>query len=280
MPIIEPKDISLKSLKGLHLWHGDLSSCSQRVRITLAEKGLDWESHPISIPKNEHATPEYQAINPKGLVPAFVHDGVLIIESKDIIQYLETTFPAPALQPDSDQDRITLQKWLNDADEEQSHLKLLSHEFLFRARKVMSSQDVDAFAAKHHNKELVAFIREWQSADIMSVERITTAVDATHGYFAELDRALAVGPWIMGEQFTLADAAWMPNVHRMSLMDWPLERTPNLSGWYERARRRPSFKTGLADWQPDGVAERFGNYVNERNHSAGVHVRNFGALAA
>jgi glutathione S-transferase len=280
MPVIEPGDQSLKNLKGLHLWHGDLSSCSQRVRITLAEKGLEWESHPISIPDNEHATPEYQAINPDGLVPAFVHDGVLMIESKDIIQYLDTAFPAPPLRPDGEEGQRQLQKWVDDADTEQSDLKLLSHEFLFRPRKKMTPEDVEAFAASHRNKELVEFIREWQSADLFSADRIAAAVDRTHAYFAELDGALSGGgPWIMGGQFTLAEAAWMPNVHRMWLMDWPLGRYPNLSAWFERARQRPSFVTGLADWEPDGVAERFRDYVSDRNARAGIHVRNFGALA-
>jgi GST-like protein len=51
MPIIEPLDKSLGHYEGLHLWHGDFSSCSQRVRITLAEKNLNWESHLISITK-------------------------------------------------------------------------------------------------------------------------------------------------------------------------------------------------------------------------------------
>ena len=92
MPIIEPADKSLKDLDGLHLWHGELSSCSQRVRITLEEKNLDWNSHIISIPKNEHATPEYQAIHPYGLVPAFVDNGVLLIESCDIIAYLDEKY--------------------------------------------------------------------------------------------------------------------------------------------------------------------------------------------
>ena len=66
MPIIEAKDPTLKNLKGLHLWHGNLSSCSQRVRITLEEKGLKWEGHLVDIPNNEHATEKYQRINPKG----------------------------------------------------------------------------------------------------------------------------------------------------------------------------------------------------------------------
>ena len=281
MPVIEPVDPNLKTLKGLHLWHGDLSSCSQRVRITLAEKALQWESHPISIPDNEHATPEYQAIHPDGLVPAFVHDGVLMIESKDIIQYLETAFPPPPLTPEGADGQRLLQKWVDCADTGQSDLKLLSHEFLFRPRKRMTPEDVAAFAASHRNEALVEFIREWQSTEMFDSARIAAAVDRTHGYFMELDDALGLGgPWIMGAQFTLAEAAWMPNVHRMWLMDWPLERYPNLNAWFERARRRPSFIAGLADWEPDGVAERFRDYVTERGSSAGIHVRNFGALAA
>jgi len=63
-------------------------------------------------------------------------------------------------------------------------------------------------------------------------------------------------------------------------MDWPLDRYPNLFSWYARAQLRPSYQSGLADWEPDGLAERFSAYVVERQGSAGVHVRNFGALAA
>jgi hypothetical protein len=41
MLIIEPLDKSLGHYECLHLWHGDFSSCSQRVRMTLAEKNLN-----------------------------------------------------------------------------------------------------------------------------------------------------------------------------------------------------------------------------------------------
>ena len=52
MPIIEPLDPTINDLIGLHVWHGELSSCAQRVRITLDEKALAWEGHLIDIPKN------------------------------------------------------------------------------------------------------------------------------------------------------------------------------------------------------------------------------------
>lgn len=280
MPVIPPGDPALAALRGLHLWHGDLSSCSQRVRITLAEKGLDWESHLVSIPKNEHATPEYRAINPKGLVPAFVHDGTVIIESKDIIEYLDQTFPDPPLRPADPARRAGLRRWLDGADAAQPDLKLLSHEFLFRQRKAMTPAEVEAFAASHPNPELVVFVREWQSSDMLPAEKIAGAVDRTDAGFRRIDAAVSDAPWILGEAFTLADAAWLPNVHRMTLMDWPLDRYPALMRWFERARGRASYREGLVAWEPAEVADRFRAYVAERGEASGIHIRRFGVLAA
>ncbi|MCY3873651.1 MAG: glutathione S-transferase N-terminal domain-containing protein [Rhodobacteraceae bacterium] len=97
MPEIEPIDQALKSLKGIHLWHAPVSSCSQRVRIALAECGKDYDGHLVDLEKDEHATPEYQRIHPKGLVPALIDDGRLYIESIDImgdyIDYLTLMLP-------------------------------------------------------------------------------------------------------------------------------------------------------------------------------------------
>ncbi len=279
MPVIEPEDTSLKDLKGLHLWHGDLSSCSQRVRITLAEKDLNWESHVISIPKNEHATPAYQAINPKGLVPAFVHDGVTMIESKDIIRYLDETYPEPPLRPAGPEKDAEMQAWLDRADKAQSDLKLLSHEFLFRGRKPMTAEDVEEFAAAHRNQVLVDFIREWAGTGQLPKDKVDAAVNRTNADFNRINAAVGDQDWILGDAIALADIAWMPNVHRMWLMDWPLDRYPNLLRWFEQVKARPGYQKGLADWEPDGAAERFQAYVAERDKS-GIHVRNYGALAA
>ena len=73
MPKIEPEDQTLKTLSGLHLWHAPMSSCSQRVRIALAETGQDYVSHPIDLERDEPATSAYQAMHSKELVPVHVH---------------------------------------------------------------------------------------------------------------------------------------------------------------------------------------------------------------
>src|SRR5436853_3912933 len=61
--------------KGLHVFYFPLSSCSQKLRIFLNLKGVKWESHIINLFTNENLSERYLGINPRGLVPALVHDG-------------------------------------------------------------------------------------------------------------------------------------------------------------------------------------------------------------
>jgi hypothetical protein len=95
--IVTPTNNSVTELTGLHLYHADMSNCSMRVRMVLKEKNLPWTSHHLDLRKKEAVTPEYFGIHPQGLVPTLVHDGVVHIESNDIIEYLDATFPDPPL---------------------------------------------------------------------------------------------------------------------------------------------------------------------------------------
>ncbi len=76
MPKIEPKNKSVCTLTGFHLYHAGWSNCSMRVRMVLEEKGLNWTSHHLDTRVGEHIAPEYFGIHAKGLVPAVVHDAV------------------------------------------------------------------------------------------------------------------------------------------------------------------------------------------------------------
>jgi len=49
----------------LTLYHGANSVCSVKVRIVLAEKGLEWNSRHIDLPKGEHLGEDYLKINPR-----------------------------------------------------------------------------------------------------------------------------------------------------------------------------------------------------------------------
>ena len=56
------------------------SICTQKVFLTLIEKGLCWELEYIDLFKNEQYRPEYLKLNPKGVVPTLIHEGHTIVE--------------------------------------------------------------------------------------------------------------------------------------------------------------------------------------------------------
>lgn len=85
----------------LQLYSYFRSSASYRVRIALNLKGLSFEYVPVHLLKDggQQHTADYQRINPAELVPALVDDGHAIGQSLAIMEYLDETYPEPALLP-------------------------------------------------------------------------------------------------------------------------------------------------------------------------------------
>jgi glutathione S-transferase len=265
MPQIDTKNEAVRKLSGLHLYHDPLSSCAMRVRMVLVEKDLPWASHVVDLSKMEHATPEFQSINPQGLVPTLIHDGRTYIESIDIIRYLDELKPAPSLLPADPNDRGAFDALIADADRAQTSLKALTHEFLFRGTgRYSGEEDLKKFANGHHNTWLVDFKRSFAARDAAWQSRVAKALADMGGHFRNLERRLAAGKWLAGESFTLADVAWTPQVHRMRLMEWPMTAFPQLSRWYSQLEQRPSFRQAVVDCEPPGARTTFANYVAQR----------------
>uniref|UniRef100_A0A8C9VLX2 Maleylacetoacetate isomerase n=1 Tax=Scleropages formosus TaxID=113540 RepID=A0A8C9VLX2_SCLFO len=90
------------------LLHGYFrSSCSWRVRIAFALKGIDYDQVPVNLIKDggQQLTDQYKELNPMQQVPAVTIDGVTLSQSLAIIQYIEETRPGPALLPADPQKR-------------------------------------------------------------------------------------------------------------------------------------------------------------------------------
>ena len=265
MPQIETKNENVRKLAGLHLYHDPLSSCAMRVRMVLAEKKLPWQSHVIDLAKMEHATPEYQTINPNGLVPTLVHDGRTYIESIDIIQYLDELASAPSLTPVDPKEQADCRSLTASADGAQVALKTLTHEFLFRGSgRYLGEEDQKKFATAHRNASLVDFKRSFAASDDKWQAKVAAALVEMNMHFRDLDRRLATNEWLIDGNFTLADVAWTPQVHRMSLMEWPMASYPHLSRWYAQLQKRPSFQEAVVDCEPPGARAMFASYAAKR----------------
>ncbi|XP_017938230.1 maleylacetoacetate isomerase isoform X3 [Manacus vitellinus] len=77
------------------------SSCSWRVRIALALKGISYDLVPVNLVKDggQQFSAEFEALNPMKQVPALKIDGITLSQSLAIIHYLEETRPNPRLLP-------------------------------------------------------------------------------------------------------------------------------------------------------------------------------------
>ncbi|XP_031428825.1 maleylacetoacetate isomerase-like [Clupea harengus] len=83
------------------------SSCSWRVRIAFALKGMDYDQVNVNLVKDggQQVTDQYKRLNPMQQVPAVTIDDMTLSQSLAIIQYIEETRPGPRLLPSDPKQR-------------------------------------------------------------------------------------------------------------------------------------------------------------------------------
>lgn len=245
----------------LYLYHGTTSVCSVKVRIALAEKGLGFEGEVLNLQRGDQHRPDYAKLNPNEVVPTLVHDGKVIIESTLIIEYLDEAFAAPPLMPPDPYRRAQARLFMKKIDD-YLHAACSTVTFATANRKAlikMSPQDLEAHLAKVPNVEY----RERQRLAIaqgLAAPHVAQAVRHYDKYVGEMETALESQPYLAGETYSLADAAATPYVFRAQAvgMDglW-LGRRPNVTGWYERIRKRASFAPAVTQWISEADKDRF-----------------------
>ena len=126
----------------LALYHNDMSSCAQKVRLMLAEKGLEWESRHLDLRAGEHQKDWYIKLNPRAVVPTLIDGDIVVPESNVINEYLDERFPDPPLKPADPFGRARMRLWTKQLDEgvHDAGIAVLSfalafrHQYLPRAR--------------------------------------------------------------------------------------------------------------------------------------------------
>ena len=249
MVVVIPKDKSVEALDGLHLYHGAISNCSMRVRMTLIEKGLDWNSHHLDLKKKENISDDYFAINPNGLVPTLIDNGVVHIESNDIIDYLDETYPEPSLRA---ADNATMLEWLRLAGS--IHVPAVKP-YVYAtiiAKKVKKTAEEEAkYNALQQNDELKKFHSKHAGSGQFSNDDVAEAEAILKQCFDKLEAALDGNDWVMGDQFTLADISWIPLHFVLIGCGYPFERYPNITRWAKAFEQKKSFQEGIIEWCAD-----------------------------
>jgi glutathione S-transferase len=233
----------------LELFHGISSTCSQKVRLCLAEKNVgDWFSRPVDLASNEHLQPEFLAINLNGVVPALRVDGEVIVESTAICEYLDEAFaPAGSLSPATVVGRAQMRAWLRYIDEVPSMaIRVPTFQgWILPKYQRMSEAQFDAF--KRANPLRRPFLSRIDRQNGFSAEDQEIAHWQLEQSMQRMAGALAASPWICGERYGLADICMLPVVVRMIDLGLGrlLEAVPAVRSWYDRATSRASFASAF-----------------------------------
>jgi glutathione S-transferase len=244
-----PSNKEVLEFKGLHLYHSAISNCAMRVRITLEEKNLSWTSHHLDITKKENITPEYFGINPTGVVPTLVDDGVVIIESDDIIDYIDQKFPEPPLRPESEEELENMYWWMKSAIEiHVKGVKTYIYYHKMQGKMKHSEKEKKNYEKLQKNKELLNFHKN--SGEGFSPDEAKAAEKILDDFFAKADSILENHQWLVGDKFTLADITWVPVHFTLAGAGYDFSRFPAVDAWANRIAERESFKKGVLEWCP------------------------------
>lgn len=228
------------------------SVCCQKVRITMRHKGLAWEAIKVDLFTSQQYDPEYLKLNPKGVVPTLVHDGVPIVESTLICEYLDETFPIPPLAPADPAERARMRLWSKTVDEGLFEgIAEISFSAMFRER--MRQMPEETRQRRFRNVGDPRRRDRFMSTYELGVQspHVLYAIAAYERAFESMQKALAGGgPWLMGAAPTLADINLMPFVARLDylgLLDVWIGERPAVRRWWDMVQKWPSFRTGLFD---------------------------------
>lgn len=229
----------------LKLYHFPTSVCSIKVRLGLAEIGLAYEETLISLPKGEQFEPGYLALNPDGVVPTLVDDELVIVESSLILEYLDRQYNGSGLMPVGREGEVVARGWLMRTLS--IHAAINSLTFSTGARDLtLSTKSSDEIkAALDRMPDPIARLKR---ADLtengLASPHVSLALRNLRRTFADMDKALASGPWVSGEEHGIADVALLPYVDRIERLGFEglwAERTPRIGDWLLRMQDRPSY---------------------------------------
>jgi glutathione S-transferase len=188
----------------------------RRVRMFLAEKGIELAETPIDLAAREHKSPEYREKNSLGQIPTLeLDDGVTISETVAICRYFEELQPEPSLFGRTALEKAQVDMWV-------------------RRIEFQLMQPVGQFW-RHAHPRTAALLQQYKDFG----ESNRAAYSNAQRW---LDGELADGrPFIAGEALSMADICALSTVdfaHWIGL-DIDADR-PHLTAWHDRMRARPS----------------------------------------
>uniref|UniRef100_A0A1I7Z486 maleylacetoacetate isomerase n=1 Tax=Steinernema glaseri TaxID=37863 RepID=A0A1I7Z486_9BILA len=198
------------------------SSCSWRVRIALALKGIDYDYEGVNLVKGAQREPEFLKKNPQGLVPAYVSGQTVLTESMAIMEYLEEKFP----------DKLKL---LPETPEDRAKVRALCYLIASNTQPIQNLR-VLQFYGKGDTSKYAEWASHW----------ICLGFEAL-----EVELKMCSGKFAFGDEPTLLDALIPPQVYNAKRFKVDMDKYPTIQAVNERLGELEAFKKAHPSRQPD-----------------------------
>jgi len=194
----------------------------RRVRIFIAEKGIEVPVVEVDLFSMEQLTPEFRTINPGATVPVLeTDDGVYLSECIAICRYLETLHPEPCLFGDSATAQAQVLMWNGIVEHEGFHAvaeMLRNWSPGFRNRVFPGPQEIAQMP-----------------------ELIERGRKRSEQFFDRIEKRLLESQFIAGDSFSVADITLVTIVDFSDWVELDVRASrPGLERWYQRLAARPS----------------------------------------
>ncbi len=201
----------------MKLYNSTISPSAQRVRIFLAEKGIEVETRNLDLQKNEARSETYLKINSLGAVPALaLDDGTVITESVAICRYLDRLHPAPPLFGTDARSCALVEMWIRRMELE-----------IMRPLADIAQNTIPFFAERITQLPAYAELQR----------------ETARQRFRWLNEEIAGRSFLTGEDFTMADILGMAAYAVSRFLEAePEGELEHLQGWIARVTQRPSFQ--------------------------------------
>ena len=197
---------------------------AQRVRVFLAEKGIELPTQELNVREDHQFFEPYTSMNPFHCVPFLeLDDGTVIAESVTICRYLDETQPGPALFGKTPQDRAEIDMWLR-RFELDGFLPMLH-------------------AVRNHVPMFAGRFMPGTRTDLPQLpDLVTRGKEMASIFFDRVEPHMQGRDWVALDHFTVADISGFFTVRMTKALEMDLDRWPALSNWFAKIAARPAFQ--------------------------------------
>lgn len=272
---IDPS-VTLAHTAEFELYSNSFSHCSRKVRLVLAELGIQVKHHSIDLIETgcyQTISPAYLKVNPSGVIPTLVHNGHPVYESDDILDYVQSVAgsAAPQLIPADPALKNRMHEWLTfcsiSTDDALSNMET-------RAGSCIPALTVPLFVTSiqyiplrrilvgllfHFDKKRPVLFTTSKLLGLrrmMSLKPVRTLIDSASfhmvHHLARLNAELIErgSDWIAGDNYSLADVSIGCMLFRLDEIGWLsyCSRARNIDAvlsYYQRIKSRSSWSEAI-----------------------------------